>query len=422
MKTYKLQDIFVPAGFPEYTYVDREAINAKLLTAQINHSKHVLISGPSKSGKSNLWRKTYKNEDIIKIPINSEKNIDDIYCEILNALDAFYTCEATKEHALKASWGTEVKTMLAALFSAKATASGEIAYKDSEKKQNIARQVIAANLVIKYLKPTKKKIVLEDFHYSNQTLKNQLSQDLKAFSDEGCQFIMISVEYKNTVLLNYNQDLQQRIAHIQVGLFSEANLLEIISKGEPYLNISFSNEVKRQIVKESINSAAITQDICQRICIGKSLLETSPSLVYIDDLQQVELACKAIAEDQRMQYEQYVKYISAGGRNDGSSEKYKWFLKMIQKTDIDDNGILNTEVYKRLKDLGHKTITQTSVTTGLNYIPDLLKLRKLPPIMDYDKEKKTLFVLDKYMKFVLSWIPEDSVKPCSQKPSISESD
>lgn len=51
-------------------------------------------------------------------------------------------------------------------------------------------------------------------------------------------------------------------------------------------------------------------------------------------------------------------------------------------------------------------ISLQSVTTGLAYLPQLLQKNKLPAVFDYDEERKTFYLLDKYVKFALKWMPE----------------
>lgn len=405
MQKYKLQEVFVPVGFPENTYVIREDLEIRINAAKINRGKHILIYGPSKSGKSNLWRKYFKKDERVKIPISSTKTIDDIYAEILNELEAFYTSESSESSSLKASFLSEVKSSLASFFSARVQASVEATQREEERRVPVAQNVIAPNLVIKYLKPTNKTVILEDFHYANEQLKKQLSQDLKAFSDEECQFVMISVQHKNTDLVIYNQDLQHRISNIMVGFFNSTELELIINTGCNLLSIEFNEDLKIAIINESMQSAAITQDICQKICLFINVAETLRDRIIIEDIALMEKSCIYIAEDNKSFYETLVKNIAAGGRSNGSTEKYKWFLKMIQRCNIPETGLLNTQVLQLLRDLGHDSIDQTSVTQGLKYLPKLLERRGLPPVFDYDEDHKTMYLLDKYMKFVFRWKP-----------------
>lgn len=406
MKKFRLEEVFVPAGYPKYTYSKRADLEKKLNMGKINKAKHLLVFGPSKCGKSSLWKNIFSEMEIIKIPLNSNKSLDDVYCEILEDLEAYYTADKLQELSLKSSFLGDLKAKLSIMFEARTQIGLESSYKESEKKVKVARQVIASNLVIKYLKPTKKTILFEDYHYANEDLKTQLAQDLKAFSDDNCQIIFISVQHKITELLKYNHDLQLRVTSIPVGFFEPENLHDIIQTGERLLNIEFAYNVKQMILNEAMNSAALTQDICQKICLENSILETANYKKVISDIVYVSNACKLIAEENRAFYEEFSRLVIAGGRSDGTTEKYKWFLKMIKEYEIGDQGISNTEVLQKLKTMGHTSINQTSVTTGLDYLPKLIIKRNLSPLFDYDSKTNTFFVMDKYIHFVYKWAPD----------------
>ncbi|XYR60896.1 hypothetical protein ACS4RT_01045 [Bacillus amyloliquefaciens] len=103
MKIYNVEDVFVSVGFPEHTYISREKIEREMKLGKINKAKQILVYGGSKMGKSNLWRKHFSEDEIIKIPINSNKTVDDIYGEILYELEAFYTTEMGQSTGVTAS-------------------------------------------------------------------------------------------------------------------------------------------------------------------------------------------------------------------------------------------------------------------------------------------------------------------------------
>ncbi|MEC1004878.1 hypothetical protein [Bacillus subtilis] len=408
METYNVEDVFVSVGFPEHTYISREKIEREMKLGKVNRSKQILVYGGSKMGKSNLWRKHFSEDEIIKIPINSNKTVDDIYTEILSELQAFYTTEKGQSTGVTASLIGELQAKVAALFNAKLQASTQTTRTKSDKEVAVVTPLIGANLVIKYLKPSRKVIVLEDFHYANESVKKQISQDLKAFSDERQQFVMLSVEQNNTDLVLYNTDLMGRIIGISVGSFSYHELHEMVTRGANLLNIEFSEQMTDKIVDESMYSAALAQDICLRLCFELDIMRTCTERQYFDDLGLVERACESIASDNEIAYKKIVAEVAAGGRSDGTTEKYKWFLRMIRDTDIPEEGLRNTEVLQRLRAMGHTNIEQNSVTSGLKYLPNLLVRRNLPPVFGFNggDGAERFYLLDKYMKFVFKWQPD----------------
>lgn len=405
MVSYETPQVYVPVGLPSITFVKRENLERSVKAWEMNKSKHLLIFGPSKSGKTSLWRKYVSKESVIKVPCNSNKSIIDVYSEILFELNSFYTVEKQEELGLKSGFLAEM-TGLLGLFTAKAQAHSEVNTSNSDKRVPVTSPNIGVNLLIKYLKPSRKIIILEDFHYANDELKHQLSQDLKAFSDDECPWIIVGIQHKTSKLLSYNIDLQQRIAEIPVEGFTDEQLIKIIELGESALNIKFSPEIKTKILEEAIGSASLVQNICQRICIMLNITCTSINQVEINNPAVLYTACKDIAYENKHYYEDVIKNIALGGRSDGSTEKYKWFLKLIRDVDVPEHGLRNTEILNFLKELGHKGIKQGSVTSGLGYLPRLLEKLNFPSFFDYDVNSKTFYLLDKYIKFVFKWIPE----------------
>ena len=57
MQSYSLKDVFIPVGVPEITFVKRFELERSIRAWELSGAKHLLIFGPSKSGKTSLWKK-----------------------------------------------------------------------------------------------------------------------------------------------------------------------------------------------------------------------------------------------------------------------------------------------------------------------------------------------------------------------------
>lgn len=93
MEVYNLKDVFIPVGLPEITFVKRPNLERSVRAWEMSEAKHLLIFGPSKSGKTSLWKKYVPNERVIKIPCNATKTLQQVYSEILYELNSFYEAE-----------------------------------------------------------------------------------------------------------------------------------------------------------------------------------------------------------------------------------------------------------------------------------------------------------------------------------------
>lgn len=403
---FNLEDIFMPVGFPKYTFVERESLKISITSAKMNKNKHINIFGSSKSGKSNLWRRYFSQENFIKIGINKNTTIDDVYSEILSELEVYYTSEKSNGKEVSSGLVAEIKAKIALICESKIKADLKDTRSEKEKLVRITKPIISANTVIRFLKLSHKIVVIEDFHYANSELISQMAEDLKNFSDETCKFILVSVQHMTPELYKSNRrELQGRITDIPVGLFDNPQLLEIINKGCDKLNIEFSHDIKQKIISEVKNSAALTQDICQKICILSSVLETTDRKVVISDVAVFDRACKFIAEEQRNIYEKITNAVKSHSHGNNKTEIYKWLLLFIQKTDIPDIGIGHNEVFRKIKELGHQTILMPSVTNGLKYLPKIMEKNDLDIYFEFNKNN--MFILhDRYLQFVFRWLPD----------------
>jgi len=405
MKKYNLKDVFVPVGFPTVTYLQRIELEKAVTRAKMTQSRHISIYGLSKSGKSNLWTKMYNDNERLKLGINHNMTIADIYSEILDLLNAYYVSEKASSNEINAGLFSELQMGIQKLLSVKVQSNANVGLSNSEKSLPFSKPVISSNTVLKFLKPSGKIIVFEDFHYANDEVIRNLAQDLKAFSDGGCQFVFVSVPSVTGKLLKENRELLGRITDIEVKFFTDTELLEIMNKGLIALNIEFSDSLKNSIISESNGSAAILQDICQQICIESSIYITQKDKIIITDSEVFTNACRAVAEGQKSLYQDIVDAVSLHEHGNNTTQIYRWILRVIKTTSITDNGISSAEVYRKMVELGHTTIQRGSVTNGLKYMPQILDKKNLLPIFEID-DNGVFYVRDRYMMFVLKWIPE----------------
>ena len=398
-------DVFIPVGFPRYTYIDRPDLE-RIIQAWVSlPTKHLLIFGPSKTGKTSLWKKHLATKNVLKIGCNDQKGLEELYREILFELDAHFESEITSGNTTHATLGLSLKNFLGiGSISAKGEAGVE---KTTEKVSSpISTPPLTANVVSKFLKPSGKTIVLEDFHYASDDLKRQLSQDLKVFSDDESGWVIVGVQHKTSELLSYNSDLQLRISEIPVEGFTNSQLREIFEKAKSELKISFSDQLVEKIIEESGGSASLIQAICLKLCQIFGFSKEQSEFTTIQDITKLTQACGEVAKEQKAYYLKLVQHISKGGRSDGSTEKYKWFLKLIKEVKIPDSGLKNTQVLHEIQRLGHANIEQGSVTGGLSYLPKLLTKANFPSFFDYDEGSKTFYLMDRQMPFVFRWVPE----------------
>lgn len=406
-KSLTIYEVFQSSGVPIHTRIDVPEHNEKIMSFLSTPGEHLIIHGPSKTGKSTLWISQIGENHSIKIPCNEKTSLESIYMDIVDELDIFFTNNKSIDENVKAGFSAEIKSKIYGLIEGKAGAKYGTERGSSQDSQRLTQPTLSSRNISKYLKATNKHVVLENIHYCNPDFRRELSKELHNFSDYDSKWIIVGVQHQADQVFIENRDLVGRLREIQSGIFSKEQVFEILRLGEELLKVTFTDDIKDRIYKESGGNAALVQDIAKNICVFGGVFGTQESAKTIDDVSLIEKACKHIASSCAQVYKKFCDDITKGGRSDGSTQKYKWFLRLVRDKNIATKGILNTEVYKMITDMGHTDINQTSVTQGLQYMNKLQEKRNItPPVLEYDDEKSRLFLLDPYFRFTLRWLPE----------------
>lgn len=400
-------DVFQSSGVPRYTRVDVEEYNDSILGFLSTPGEHLIIHGPSKTGKTTLWTSQIGLNHVIKIPCNENTSLDSVYGDIIDELDIFFTSSKNIDAKVKSGFQSELRSRIYGLLDGGLKFSVEGERGTGERKERIIPPTVGSRNISKYLRAANKHVVLENIHYSSPEFRRQLSKDLHNFSDYDTKWIIVGVQHQADQVFIENRDLVGRLREIKCGVFDKSKAKEVLRLGSDRLNIAFSAHMQDRIFEESSGYAALVQDIAKNVCLSASITARQEKITIIEDQELLRSACNRIANTCAQVYSKFCDDIAKGGRSDGSTEKYKWFLKLVRDRNLPHKGLLNTEVYSSIINMGHTDISQTSVTQGLQYMNKLQIKRNInPPVLEYDEEKNRLFLLDPYFKFCLRWIPE----------------
>lgn len=89
--SYKLSEVFVPGGDPKLTYNPRsdKKIEEKVKRASENLSKLLMVTGPTKSGKTVVTNKIFSRDTSIWFDCGTYEKEDDLWEYILDELDGY---------------------------------------------------------------------------------------------------------------------------------------------------------------------------------------------------------------------------------------------------------------------------------------------------------------------------------------------
>jgi len=134
--------------------------------------------------------------------------------------------------------------------------------------------------VARILRESKKRLVIEDFHYVDEENRRQFAFLFKALGDYGVHPVVIGVWPQEHLLTYYNGDLAQRIEDIHL-LWTAEELEEVLQMGSAALNISMSQSLRREMVSDAYGNVGTLQALAEALCLEEGIGERQASPVYL---------------------------------------------------------------------------------------------------------------------------------------------
>ncbi len=243
-------------------------------------------------------------------------------------------------------------------------------------------------------------IILEDFHYLPAEVQKSFSFLLKAFHESSklC-FIIVGVWREKNRLIYYNGDLTNRVSSIDVDIWSEDQLLQVIHAGEALLNIEFDKQTADSLVKNSSDAVALVQESCYRICESENIVETQKHSKIVGKGVDTRDIIKSIVDDQAGRYMAFITNFSEGFQQT-DLEMYKWLTYAVLScnNDVLEAGVRRSQISSLIKDKhpeGSK-LNEGNITQALQNAASLQVQKGIRPIIfDYDQTTRVLAVVDR---------------------------
>lgn len=400
------------------SYIEREDVDVALSNA-LDTTKQIVVYGSSKQGKTALLQRHVKDEDKVVYHCGPTSQAVDIYSSILRSYDIMIS--TSKTTALE----TEGKVSLAAKVVAKlpfigstelqsngtARVSRETAseFRAIEFNLNIAQDI--GELLLK-VDGHKKYHILENFHYLTDVVQRQLAFDLRTFEEMGIRFIVLGVWREKNRLVQYNGDLQDRLAEVPVEPWKKEDFQRVIVKGENLLNLKFSDEIKNRILDEAHGSVAVVQELLKVTCEQAGVKEKADSLVEITDLNFLLSAIKYKVQEYSSRHVRSLESIATGSRTRKTTEEttalylpyYVVRVLISLKYDELKEGIERSALQEQIRKIHPHpdNVRSSDITSTLNRLSALQSnLMITPPLFDYDRGIRRLKIVDSTLYFFI---------------------
>jgi len=406
----KYFDIFVPGGYPAFTYNPRTtlALEEKVSSALNNLCKLVIVTGHTKSGKTVLVHKILPREKAIWVDGGGIKSEDDFWSLIINGLNLFQTTEIKQATNSSGEISGEILGE-GNIFVAKG--GGKIGGKimgSEEKATTISRTVTSMVAALNGLREYHIPLVIDDFHYLPKEIQGSIVRALKPLIFEGVPIVIIAIPHRRYDAVKVEKEMTGRILPVNIPLWEESELSFIPEKGFSILGVILDKELITDLACQSIGSPHLIQEFCREIC---KINPDNLGLVSSNILQKVfattaETIGRPIFEK-----------LARGPRS--HSDRIKRKLKTGQEVDIYGlvlHGLSNIKpglVTLEYEDL-RSAIKEICIPENVPNVQEVARVLKhmaqiaatdqsSTPVIDFDEQDKRLHITDPFFAFYLRW-------------------
>lgn len=422
----KLQytEVFKPTDLPEYSFVkivrDDESLEERLRRALAMRGMMVSLSGPSKSGKTQLVRKVVSKNNLISIAGSVISSPEDLWINILEWIGAPSQVTESDQESTSGETGVNAGAKftsgLVNLNAAISNRSGDGRIRVTSSTTNRS----GLNEVIKRVADTSLVVFIDNFHYIAREVQERLARDLRAAIENGVKLCVASVPQRGDDPVRSNIELQGRISFISTSFWTDLELRQIAELGFDKLEADLSPEVFAGLAKESCSSPQLMQALCLNLCLVLGILEEQEVKRFFV-VEDKDLKRAASATGSFVNFSSLVEKMHSGpltrrdqrtlyrfpDNSEGDFQRCFLYLLSLDPPRLDHSIV---EFQRRLN-----SFPVTNASTGrpervsmerirtcciraATYAADLYKDRK---IIDWDSDKEVLNILEPSFLFYL---------------------
>lgn len=409
-----LDEVFPAIGQPTVTYVKRRGGEYEnvVMSALDKAGQICLISGPSKTGKTSLYRKVLKDRAIEPIVVRGGRSItgSEIWLRALEQLNAERVSQRSREREIQASgagkvgggfglkWLTNLVGELAA--------SGTVARTTGETREAILATPSAEHLAAR-LKDSGRMLVIEDFQYLEDNVKVDVFQSFKTFTDSGICVIVLGTTHHAGDIASANRDLVGRISHIRVAAWARDDLKQIAVKGFQHLGLPVPDDVTTTLGSESVGLPIIAQQLCRQVVVDLGGADSPDARTRSAALRRVDIhrSLRQVAEESYSELEETYRAIARGPS--ARPRKYNTYELVLLSFNLDPVtfALERPELDRRLQRLVRDPDLLPPAATVTNTLRSLNRMSAMrnEPLLEWIDTTRTLHILEPAFLFYLRW-------------------
>lgn len=385
-KKYDTYDVFTPSQPAELTFVDREKVNKQLVDSIRTPGRQLVVYGFSGSGKTTLINNKLNQlyPRVIESQCTKGTTIEQLIIGAFDSLDKYYISEKSSSKII------EISSSLKSIYSDIKAASK---IQNGEKLDRIIPIQLTDQRLAELIGEAKSCWKIEDFHKVDKVHKQRLSQIMKVFMDTSRRYkttkiIAIGAVGTGKEVVEYDNEMKERISEIFIPLMSVEELEDIINKGEKLLNVSFPKEIRNKVIVYSNGLGSVCHQLCLSMCTNKNIFEkaftkhifyqTDLDLAINDYLNQNSATLKSTFD----------KAIKSSKRSIYGTKEILQAILRIKKEEVNSQEIL-TELRKDIEKYPTSTLT--------NFLNKLISSER-EEVLRLNKDSNTYFFSNPFQK------------------------
>lgn len=417
--------VFTPGTIPNLTYNKRES---EELEKMVNHQlsvggKIIILSGPSKIGKTVLINKVLDKNKIVMIQGNELTNETDLMLEILKKLSKLPAEQHTIQ-TLKTS--VSANANIDSKFSFWSVIGYKIGISAGAESNKTTQNTFVDDpfeRAIEYMITEGYILVIDDFHYINGDLQKKIIRKLKAPLNNGLRVLLALIPSRTEVIVQKEPDMEFRTTVIDVPLWSKEELEYIPEKGFKALGISLNKSITDDLINNSFSNPFLMQELCSQLMYEydiPSSIDNSSHPVNIEfDEDKIKKIYAAVAKHgsiiQRLEHgktkrgQERANYeLSINGGEKKVVDLYKIIMMALgalanaDKITVDDiHNTIDAMDIHRTGD-GKTTLRASDITGTLKKISRMAaEINTKDPVIEYKELEKTVYMYDSFFSFNL---------------------
>lgn len=431
MKIEKISDVFRTTGQPTITYVERSSGNyERRLNSYLDERGQLcLITGPSKTGKTTLYKKVLETRSEVPLVVQctAGRTCDEIWRVALEGVNFERVASHRNSDSSNAKLAAEASGEFGWKWLAKVTGklSGELSENATE--EYIRERVLSSpspDLLIPILQKTAYVLVIEDFHYLDDEEKVLLFQQWKRFIDSEISIIVLGTTHRSVDIANSNKDLIGRVSHIDIGRWDQADLSKICEKGFKYLRQECNRALIDRICAESVGLPIIVQQVCLKIYNSKNIFSVKDARKTnsVISTSVVDSCFTDVASEKYSQLETYYKTLIRGPRE--KNRKYRTYELVIACFTVNPItfSLTRSQIDERLNKLDISNADKppaASVNSTLGALKKFQDKRDFR-LLEWMAAEDTLYIVEPSFLFYVRWRIKGSNKKGTQLDLFSD--